>query len=146
MTSTMLYWERRFATGDAEVDFGHQVLFALVNELHCLALEGCRPNTLRAMLAEIAGYARRHFATEEALMEAGVVAGLGARREENRRFCERLAACARSDQTDAMGALQLVYELLEQHIAAHNLPTDACDQPGHRLFRPPSSSDSRLSS
>lgn len=65
-------WNSCFITGLADVDEQHQRLVELINRFGVVIMreEGASPSELEMVFAELADYARYHFADEEALMVA----------------------------------------------------------------------------
>lgn len=118
-----LRWEARFESGHRTLDFKHQVLFALVNEVHCAAFDGDPALTPRNMLAGFASYARTHFVEEEALMEAFGYPGLAEHRAEHAALCVDIARMASPDSgVEVIDVCAFAYDWLVQHILGADLP------------------------
>lgn len=64
-------WEDRFKTGDEEIDFQHQGLVTLINDIHkAVASEEKNPLLGEIWLEELVKYTKFHFNAEERLMES----------------------------------------------------------------------------
>lgn len=120
--NTVLCWESRFETGDPAVDFDHQVLFALVNELHCSILDGLEPARSRDMVIDFARYANRHFATEESLMVSCGFPGIAEHREAHERLRTEVAHMAAKEYLDGLELCLFAYDWLIGHIIAMDMP------------------------
>ncbi len=66
----MFEWKDAYSVGFAEIDAQHKALFQIVGELHQSMLAGNAKQVLGEILARLIAYTKRHFATEERLMQA----------------------------------------------------------------------------
>jgi hemerythrin len=65
---SLVTWREAFSVGVAEVDYEHQELIELINELHRSVLEGVTRAQVVAGLGEIYAQIAAHFALEEKVM------------------------------------------------------------------------------
>lgn len=118
-----LRWEPRFESGDEVIDFQHQVLFALMNEVHGAAIEGDVGSSPREMLAGFARYARMHFVREEELMRATGYPDLEPHRREHEALCDEITRLSALDSgVEVLDVCALAYDWLVQHILGADLP------------------------
>ena len=119
---TLVHWESRFETGDESVDFDHQVLFALVNELHCSVLEGCARERLFEMVIDFARYASQHFVAEESLMESVAYPDIEQHRQAHRDLCAEITRLGAGEDLNAVELCAFAYDWLTGHIRLLDLP------------------------
>jgi len=120
---TGIGWSRRYETGDAAVDFQHQRLFALVDELHTATSEGRGETILTDVLIEFVRYTRTHFRSEEVLMRRAGFEGLEAHAREHKhltREVESLLSSRADAGTERLCAF--AYDWLVGHIHAWDMP------------------------
>lgn len=67
-TMPLMVWDDALSVGVAEVDRQHKVLIELLNLLHSSSTAGKGNETLRKVLADLAGYTVDHFAFEEKML------------------------------------------------------------------------------
>ncbi|UCG73205.1 MAG: hemerythrin family protein [Chromatiales bacterium] len=65
---TYLEWKPEFSVGVPAVDFEHQELIALINQLHESLQAGESPDRLQQFVGELNARISAHFALEEKLM------------------------------------------------------------------------------
>lgn len=118
-----LRWESRFESGNRVIDFDHQVLFALANEVYATTLDGSTVVSPREMLVDFAGYAKRHVAREEAVMRTAGECEFEVNHRAHDELCARVADLT-SDASDLeyRDVCVLAYEWLVSHIVALDLP------------------------
>jgi len=63
-------WSDQFETGIPLIDSDHRTLFATVNMVHNRAADGLDTDTIGRALDVLVMYVDRHFAREEAMLEA----------------------------------------------------------------------------
>lgn len=66
---SLVTWRDEFSVGVVEVDYEHQELIALINELHRSVQEGITRDQVVAGLGEIYAQIAAHFALEEKVMQ-----------------------------------------------------------------------------
>ena len=118
----MLGWEPRFETGDASVDFDHQVLFALMQELHCSDTEDVDRTRLREIVIDLVRYANRHFATEESLMANCGYPGIHEHRAAHDHLRSEVSLMATRERLDCLELCLFAYDWLVGHIIAVDMP------------------------
>lgn len=65
-----IVWSDKYNTGNFVIDYQHQRLVRLINDLdEVLRHEELRPSLLKVILDEVANYTLYHFQTEEEIME-----------------------------------------------------------------------------
>lgn len=73
MTTTMstetVTWTEDLEVGIREIDEQHKTLFDLLNRLQTAASEGSDAEVIGPLLVDMAGYAERHFKTEQFYLE-----------------------------------------------------------------------------
>ncbi len=66
---SLIKWKEEFSVGVLEVDYDHQELIELINELHASVMEGVTRDQVVAGLGEIYAQIAAHFALEEKVMQ-----------------------------------------------------------------------------
>lgn len=66
---SLIKWREEFSVGVPEVDYEHQELIELINELHRSVQEGVTRDQVVAGLGEIFAQIAAHFALEEKVMQ-----------------------------------------------------------------------------
>lgn len=66
----LIAWDKKFVSGNLEVDLQHQELFAMINTLHDAITARTGKDVLAPTLDKLAAYVSKHFAMEEVLMKA----------------------------------------------------------------------------
>ena len=85
-------WQAAYSVGNEVLDAQHQQLLLLCQEVEACIEDAEASERLDNILAELARYARNHFATEEALLAQAKYAGLAAQQEEHREYDENITA------------------------------------------------------
>jgi len=117
----ILEWhDRVYATGVAPIDTEHRELVAMINAAHDRGwLQGDR-EALEQVIRDMARYAARHFATEEALMARhgypGAADHWAAHRAFEVRAAEYQEACRGGEALDAQGVFRYLAQWLSEHI------------------------------
>lgn len=110
-------------TGFAELDEDHAAMFALIGALRA-SLGGGRLQVDGAQVAALAAYAERHFAREDAIMEATAYPGIEDHRREHH-HARAILMGFRNDHLDGrrVGAAE-VLQFLERWLASHVAEVD----------------------
>ncbi|MDH4124417.1 MAG: hemerythrin family protein [Gammaproteobacteria bacterium] len=66
---SLIKWKEEFSVGVLEVDYEHQALIELINNLHAAVMEGVTREQVVAGLGEIYAHIAAHFALEEKVMQ-----------------------------------------------------------------------------
>ena len=66
---SLITWKKEFSVGVAEVDYEHQELIELINELHGAIQQGVTRQQVVTGLGEIYAQIAAHFALEEKVMQ-----------------------------------------------------------------------------
>jgi hemerythrin len=121
-------WNHCFDTGLADVDEQHQRLVDVINRFGNLVMreEGASRDEIEVVFAELAQYARFHFAEEEALM---VTSGLSPQYVESHRqthiqFMDEVTLLYEGITTDNRGAAKGLLQFLTNWLAYHILGAD----------------------
>lgn len=86
----MFEWKEKYVLGIAELDAQHKALVDLINRLFVAMQNGVGKDLVGETLNELVDYARRHFMTEEILMDNYGFDGLEEHAREHRRFSEEV--------------------------------------------------------
>jgi len=118
-------WNERFATGIPLIDRQHQGLVALLNRMARRYLQGATQAQTLEVLDELADYARRHFADEEALwaQRLGAGAHVEAHRQAHERFFQQVGVW-RQTERPFQEVLDGLMTYLSRWLALHILESD----------------------
>lgn len=64
----LIQWQDNFRTGFSSVDYEHETLIGVINELHDRITDGCPIDDVHFLLGEIHALIEAHFALEEKVM------------------------------------------------------------------------------
>jgi len=87
----MFEWNEKYALGIQEIDAQHKALIELINRLFAAMQSGAGKDVLNDTLSGLIDYTRRHFLTEEILMDNYDFPGLPEHQAEHRKFSEEVA-------------------------------------------------------
>lgn len=123
----LLAWDGALDTGIAQVDEEHRQLVQIVNRLHRQRSASADAPRLRALCDELADYASRHFAHEDALMDAWPLdaAQVCAHRRAHRAFSDRIAQAQRLIESDAATVVDELMAFLVRWLVHHIRGVDA---------------------
>jgi hemerythrin len=85
-----LDWNPAYDTGVAGIDYEHQRLVALLNEIYGLILNAAEPHKIAGILADFHARAAAHFALEEKIMHDRNFPGLRERRDTHYRLLDQV--------------------------------------------------------
>ena len=83
-------WTQEHSVSVLRFDADHKKLFSLVNDLNDAMAEGRGRYVVTRVLQDLAGYAQRHFAAEEAAMRRANFAGIEEHIAEHRDLTEKV--------------------------------------------------------
>src|SRR5262249_11777863 len=66
---SMFQWKQEYSVDHSEIDSQHQSLFQLADALHSAMTTGKGKDVLNKTLLDLIAYTKRHFASEERLMQ-----------------------------------------------------------------------------
>lgn len=118
-------WSDDYATGIADIDNDHLILFTFVNDLHDRVAAGEGAERIAETLDGLVNYVNVHFVREEDIMDQAGYADLSEHAESHRRLSARVFALKEAfeqspDDVDT-GAL---LEFLKGWLTGHILYTD----------------------
>jgi hemerythrin len=112
----LFVWKPSFELGLPGIDREHRRFFDILNALHDAMARPAGEVVLRQRYLELVGYARHHFAHEEALLADVAYPALGTQRREHAHFVEQLGKLAATPSPSARAALALAKDWMLQHI------------------------------
>ncbi len=86
----LVEWKAEFSLGIPSVDYEHEELIALLNELHEGLDEGHGPETMSAFLGEVYARIGAHFALEEQIMRKVGYADLDAHKADHEALLDQI--------------------------------------------------------
>ena len=107
--STIIIWnEKLYGIGIAELDQQHRKLIDLINELNTAISRGEQKGVVGSVLAGLADYVKYHFSEEEALMEKLNYSGIDSHKKQHAHFVNRITnILKRMKKGDAVSAYEL---------------------------------------
>ena len=117
-------WKPEYSVGILEIDSQHRRLLDIINQMHDAMKMGGKPAAITAVVNELVGYTRYHFAYEERLMEEAGYPQL----EEHRRKHRAMVGQVDSFR-DAAGSASAAVSLklmgfLKDWLSRHIMETD----------------------
>ena len=129
----MIPWTSALETGHSQIDDDHKKLIASLNELDTALKKGAGKDQVVQLTAFLNGYAREHFAREEAHMTRVQCPAAAANKQAHRDFVAKLDGWLGKLQTGASLSLVLeVHRETSRWIQAHIVGVD-CKLRGCRL-------------
>jgi len=117
-------WKEEYSIGQPDLDREHQALFRMARELHEAVQRGAGREELAGLFARLTGYAKFHFANEEALMRTARYAHAASHTAEHRRFAAKVATLEREFEEGRSAVTAETMELLRDWLNRHILGTD----------------------
>lgn len=122
--SARIDWHPAYESGNEAIDAEHRFLFSLANEL-LNAVVAKRPGgEIRPMVELLVLEIRKHFATEEAMLDEMAYPRLSHHREVHRRLLSRAEGLLASFKSDALEIGELFEFLARDVITRHMLGAD----------------------
>jgi len=116
---TIAPWRDEYLTGDARIDQEHQILFAMVNDLHGAIQTAASQTRLQALMQAMADHTAEHFQHEEALMQAYQYPGYGRHKQVHDNLLGKVSRLlAQFDQQEPVLSDNLT-EFLTEWLAHH---------------------------
>jgi hemerythrin len=89
---TFITWEDKYNTGNFVIDYQHQRLVRLINDLvEVQNHEELRPSLVDVILDELGNYTQYHFKTEEDIMESMSFSDIAAHKFLHKEFIQKLS-------------------------------------------------------
>jgi len=115
-----LEWDESFSVGNQVLDQQHQMLIALLSELHAAYEAGKAKESLSHVFESLLEYTELHFRTEEALFNATEYPGKAKHRQEHQRLLDQALEHKRDFDEGgkyiALETLQFISEWVQHHI------------------------------
>jgi hemerythrin len=114
-----VFWSGHYSLGNDEVDHQHEHILGLVNALELAGTSGGGAATADLVLGHLTRYLLRHFAAEEALMEALGYPELDVHREQHTRCgrkMEEFRAAVEAGAKNPVDCVPFVREWLHTHM------------------------------
>jgi hemerythrin-like metal-binding protein len=120
IAAPLLIWQDAWSVGISTIDYQHQKLVSILNELHEAMSRGQGSRLLSGILDRLVTYTKEHFSAEERLLEAHRYFDLGAHRAEHRhltgRVLELQSEFVAGRVTLSVEVMQFLSEWLKNHI------------------------------
>ena len=116
---TFARFDARYHLGHPGVDEQHAKLFNAINQLHEAMQAGQAREELGRILAFLRLYTVKHFADEEALMEASAFPGLLRHRQLHQQFTARVADLERQHTAGQMALSLTIFRFLKDWLTTH---------------------------
>jgi hemerythrin len=123
-TAPAFRWTETYSVNIATLDRQHRDLFATINELNRALSEGHGAVAVGDVLGQLLEYSRKHFATEEVLMETHSFPGLPTHRLEHEAFALRVAKYMDDYRRGKLGTPASLMLYLQSWLKEHLLKTD----------------------
>ena len=121
---TLLQWNHASSVGVQILDEQHGVLIDTLNALSVGAAGGAPANEVRELIARLLEYTKRHFQTENMLMEKFEYPGYEEHKTEHERLVVQIADAGRAMQMGEPVHLRMLTGYVRQWFSAHMEGTD----------------------
>lgn len=123
---TLIIWDDKYNTGNFVIDYQHQRLVRLINDLYDVQKhEELKPSLLSIILDEVAHYTSYHFKTEEEIMEQVNYSDLADHKILHQAFVKQVAffkaEYAKGNKNIDSDFCQYLKDWLINHIATEDL-------------------------
>jgi hemerythrin len=116
----LMTWDPQFSVRVKQFDNDHKHLFDMVNDLNEAMRAGKGKTVLSQVLAGLAAYAQRHFASEEAAMRATKYPDVAGHAEEHRKLTTKVQEImrehAKGNVLVSVDLLMFLRDWLQKHI------------------------------
>lgn len=116
----LMTWDPRFSVQVKKFDDDHKHLFDMVNDLNEAMRAGKGKTVLSQVLAGLAAYAQRHFASEEAAMRGTKYPDVAGHAEEHRKLTTKVQEFIheheKGDVLVSVDLLMFLRDWLQKHI------------------------------
>lgn len=121
----ILEWKDDYSVGITVIDAEHRTLVAMINKAHESVDTTTTPEAVEELIADMKGYAERHFATEEAYMTAHDYPGTSSHVGEHKYFLKQVEEAETKFEDDRLvpGTVK-VLAFLADWLVKHILQTD----------------------
>lgn len=117
-------WNESLSVGISQIDQQHKKLVELVNQLFTAMSEGKGNDVLDKVLAELVGYTRSHFSTEERLMQQHGYPALAAHQSEHKAFTDKVGVMVSEFKSGKVALSNKVSAFLRDWLKGHIMGTD----------------------
>lgn len=117
-------WKDEFSVGLDEVDAQHRQLLQIIDRMHDAMKMGGKPAAISAVVNELIGYTRYHFAFEERLMESAAYPGLEEHRRRHRAMVAQVETFREQALTGSAAVSLKLMAFLKDWLSRHILETD----------------------
>jgi hemerythrin len=121
----LLEWSAKYSVNVRELDWQHQQLFGMLNELYDAMQQGNGRAIVGAILERLLNYTQYHFKSEEALLREHGYAEDASHRAEHAALTHRTRALLRRFEGGELGVasetLRFLADWLKSHIVASDL-------------------------
>jgi hemerythrin len=117
-------WKPEYSVGVLEIDAQHHRLLDIINQMHDAMKMGGKPAAVSAVVNELVGYTRYHFAYEERLLEGAGYPELEAHRTKHRAMVGQVESF-RDAANHASAAVSIkLMGFLKDWLSRHIMETD----------------------
>lgn len=120
----LLTWDDSYSVKVAKCDEDHKKLFSLLNALHDAMKVGKGGQIVQGVVADLANYAKVHFAREESLLEKTNYPALAPHRAQHVEFVNRVASFQQDLKAGNTGQSIAVANFLTDWLIKHIKHTD----------------------
>lgn len=125
----LMAWDEKLSLGLPLFDAQHQLIAETLNELHSAVMKSAPRNKIALLLHSLVGYARNHFAAEEAAMAAAHYPDLARHRELHEEILQKATKLVTSFDKGRASPNLLVLDFVRDSLQQHILEVD-------RLYAP----------
>ena len=121
---SLFAWKEEYSVNIKEIDDQHKVLVGMVNEMHDAMSKGQGKEVLGPILDKMVDYTKKHFTTEERLMQQYRYPEFNEHKAKHTKMAEKVLALQKDFH---QGSFQLTYEVskfLKDWLNKHILGTD----------------------
>jgi len=122
---TLLEWKSEFSVGIASMDFEHQKMITLINEIYDEMSQRKDPDSIEQFLGDIHAAINAHFALEERMMKDAGYIEYEAHKDDHEELLDQIRDLMDEFRNDPEKGFELLRENLSDWFAKHFASFDA---------------------
>jgi hemerythrin len=122
---SLLTWKDEYAVGVQSVDFEHEQMIALINEIYDEMKQRCDPDSIEQFLGDVLFAISAHFALEERVMRESRYAEYEDHKDDHEELLDQIRDLMDQFAADPDNSFQILQEKLSDWFEKHFSTFDA---------------------
>lgn len=125
----LVQWNNSLSVGIAEIDYQHQKLVQLINDLNEAMKSGKGRDITGKIISELTKYTLSHFATEEKYFAQYAYPDADAHKSEHAKFVEKVSVFKKDFEQSRIGVTIPIMDFLSDWLKNHIMGSDKKYEP-----------------